>query len=80
MDFELKSVIKGSASETDNWNFKHFFRLKKSLFRCANISWIHVGESVSHSVINVLRILSNLGHIFRLSPVYAQGMFRVGSE
>ena len=33
----------------------------------------------SDSVIHVFEILSNLGHIFRLSSVYAQGMFRLGS-
>ena len=31
------------------------------IFRCASISWIHVGEWLS----NVFEILSNLGHIFR---------------
>ena len=34
----------------------------------------------SESVINVFEILSNLGHIFRLSSGYAQGRFRVCSE
>ena len=51
-----------------------------NLFRCASISWIHVGKSVSHSVIDVFEILSNLGHIFRLSSVFVQVMFRVFSE
>ena len=51
-----------------------------NLFRCASISWIHVGKSVSHSVIDVFEILSNLGHIFRLSSDYGPGMFRVCSE
>ena len=37
-------------------------------------------ESVSHSVIHVFEILSNLGHTFRISSGYRQGMFRVGSE
>ena len=31
-------------------------------------------------MINVFEILSNIGHIFRLFSVYAQGMFKVGSE
>ena len=39
------------------------------LFRCASISWIHVEESVTESVINVFEILSNLGLIFRLFSV-----------
>ena len=30
----------------------------------------------SHSLINVFEILSNLGHIFRLSSGYAQGRFK----
>ena len=57
-----------------------------NLFRCASISWIHVGKSVSHSVIDVFEILSNLEHIFRLSSGYVQGMliakgmFRLASE
>ena len=34
----------------------------------------------SDSLINVFEILSNVGHIFRLSSVYAQGMFRVCSK
>ena len=42
------------------------------LFRCASISWIHDGDWV----INVFEILSNLGHIFRLSSGYAQGRFK----
>ena len=46
----------------------HFYYI----FRCASISWIHVGESLSESVINVFEILSNLGHIF------IQSRFRVG--
>ena len=33
------------------------------IFRCASISWIHVGESVSESLIHVFEILSNLGHM-----------------
>ena len=34
----------------------------------------------SQSLIHVFEILSNLGHIIRLSSGYVQGMFRVGSE
>ena len=37
-------------------------------------------ESVSQSLIHVFEILSNLGHIFRLSSGYVQGMLRVCSE
>ena len=48
----------------------------KVIFRCASISWIHVEESVSQSLSNVFEILSNLGHIFRLSSGYAQGRFK----
>ena len=36
------------------------------VFRCAKISWLHVGESVSHSVINFLRFCWILG----ISRVY----------
>ena len=50
------------------------------IFRCASISWIHVGESVSESLIHVFEFLSNLGHIIRLSSGYVQGMFRECSE
>ena len=46
------------------------------LFRCASISWMHVGESL----INVFEILLNLGHIFRVCSEYVQSMFRVCSE
>ena len=34
----------------------------------------------TQSVIHVFEILSNLGHIFRLSSVYVQSRFREGSE
>ena len=37
-------------------------------------------QSVSHSVIHVFEILSNLGHIFRLSSGYVQSLFSVYSE
>ena len=37
-------------------------------------------ESVSQSMIHVFEVLSNLGHIFRLSSGYVQSMFRVCSE
>ena len=52
----------------------------KRLFRCTLISWIHVGESVAESLIDVFEILSNLWHIFRVCSEYVQGMFRVCSE
>ena len=51
-----------------------------SIFRCASISWIHVGESVSHSVIHVFEILSNLGHLIRVLSECVQSVFRVCSE
>merc|ERR1712240_97237 len=47
-----------------------------ALFRCASISWTHVGRSVNQSLFNVFDILSNLGHIFWLSSGYAQGRFK----
>ena len=50
-----------------------------SLVRCASISWIHVGESVSESLIHVFEILSTLGHIISVCSGYVQGMFRVCS-
>ena len=37
-----------------------------ALFRCVSISWINVGESLT----NVFKILSNLGHIFRVCSVF----------
>ena len=50
-----------------------------NLVRCASISWIHVGEWLSESFINVFEILSNLGHIFRVCSGCVQSVFRVCS-
>ena len=47
-----------------------------NIFRCAITSWIHVEESAT----NVLEILLNLRHIFRVCSEYVQSMFRVFSE
>ena len=46
----------------------------------ASLGSVLESHSVSQSVGNVFEILSNLGHIIRLSSGYLQGMFRVGSE
>ena len=46
----------------------------------ASLGSVLESHSVSQSVGNVFEILSNLGHIFRLSSRYVQGMFRVASE
>ena len=53
-----------------------YFQGLLSLFRCASIYWIHVGEQLS----NVFEICSNLEHIFRACSEYVQSMYRVSSE
>ena len=57
---------------------KGVFKKHESLFLDALASLGSMLES--DSLINVFEILSNVGHIFRLSSVYVQGIFRVGSE
>ena len=53
--------------------------LIQGVFRCASISWIHDGESVSNSLINVFEISSSLGHISGISSTYLGYIFEHNS-